>query len=185
MFLRRFMSAPRRVFAGFAIYSFAFGSMFPRMVDIRAAMGVEEGALGLALIGAPMGTLVSLTLAGPVLARIGNRTGLLAGVVLLALGYAVAVHATGPLALFLLLLPVGLVIGAVEIILNLEADRVEHAEGTRIMNRAHAFWSFGFMTAGLVGAVMAGLGLSPQAHLALVVPLTALATWLPQFVMGR
>jgi MFS family permease len=172
------MSDSRRVFAGFAIYSFAFGSMFPRMVDIRAAMGVEEGALGLALIGAPLGTLVSLTFAGPLLARIGNRVVLLAGTVLLALGYAIAIHATGPLALFLLLVPVGLVIGGVEIILNLEADRVEHAEGRRIMNRAHAFWSFGFMSAGLFGAVMAGIGLSPQVHLALVVPLTVLAVWL-------
>lgn len=176
--LAAFMSAPRRVFAGFAVYAFALGSIFPRMVDIRASMGVGEGALGLALIGAPVGTLISLTFAGPLIARIGTRPALLGGIVLLACFYAVAVWAPGPLHLFLLLLPVGLTIGAIEIILNLEADRVEHGEGKRIMNRAHAFWSFGFMGAGLFGATMAGLGLSPQVHLALVVPLTALGLWL-------
>ena len=36
--------------------------------------------------------------------------------------------------LYLLLVPCGLAIGAVEIVVNLEADRVEHQGGRRIMN---------------------------------------------------
>ena len=46
--------------------------------------------------------------------------------------------------LFLCLLPAGLCIGAIEPVVNLEADRVEHQSGRHIMNRSHAFWSFGF-----------------------------------------
>lgn len=176
--LQNFMNAPRRVFAGFAVYSFSMGNIFPRVGDVQHAMGVEEGALGLALIGAPVGTLTALTLAGPLLERIGFRRALLTLIPLVAVFYAVAVWATTPLALFLLLIPVGACIGGIEIILNLEADRVEHAVGYRIMNRSHAFWSFGFFTAGLFGAVMAGLGLTPQQHLALVVPLSAFGVWL-------
>ena len=71
-----------------------------------------------------------------------------------------------PLVFFLLLMPVGLVIGCIEMIINLEADRTEHLVGFRIMNRAHAFWSIGFFAAGLFGAWMAQLGISPQVHLA-------------------
>ena len=89
--------------------------------------------------------------------------------------YAVAAFATTPLALFLMLLPAGLCICAVEVVVNLEADRVEHQSGRRLMNRAHAFWSFGFFAAGLLGALMSHLGLSPRAHLALVVPMAWLA----------
>jgi MFS family permease len=178
MFPDSLMSAPRRIFAGFALYAFSLGNIFPRLGDVQHAMGVAEGALGLGLIGAPVGTLVSLTFAPPFLERIGFRRALLAGIPLLALFYAVAVMAPTPLWLFLLLLPVGLVIGCIEIVLNLEADRVEHAVGYRIMNRSHAFWSIGFFAAGLFGAAMAGLGLTPQAHLALVVPLAGLGVWL-------
>ena len=58
--------------------------------------------------------------------------------------------------------------------MNLEADRVEHQGGRRIMNRSHAFWSFGFFGAGLLGALAARVGISPQWHLASVVPLSAL-----------
>ena len=61
-----------------------------------------------------------------------------------------------------------------ELVVNLEADRVEHQGGKRIMNRAHAFWSFGFFGAGLLGALAARLAIPPQWHLAGVVPLSAL-----------
>src|SRR5690606_1931378 len=134
----------------------------------------EEGALGLGLIGAAVGTLVSLSFAGPLLERFGYRRSLLVLIPLLALTYAIATFATGPLVFFLLLLPVGLIIGGIEIILNLEADRTEHLVGHRIMNRAHAFWSFGFFAAGLTGAAIAQTGLSPQLHLLLMVPVIAL-----------
>ena len=166
------MTPARQVFAGFALYAFALGNIFPRIGQVQMAMGVEEGLLGLALIGAPAGTLIALTFASPFLDRVGFRWALLIGTPLLAVFYAIAVHASSPGMLFLLLVPAGLTIGCLEIILNLEADRVEHAVGRRIMNRAHAFWSIGFFGAGSFGATMAGIGLSPQAHLAIVVPVT-------------
>lgn len=172
------MTPPRRVFAGFAIYSFSMGNIFPRLGDVQRAMGIEEGALGLGLIGAPVGTLIALTFATPLLERIGFRRALLAGIALVAVFYAVAVHAARPWELFVLLIPAGLMIGCVEIILNLEADRAEHAAGFRIMNRAHAFWSIGLFGAGMFGALMAWAGVSPQLHLALVVPISLGGLWL-------
>ncbi len=165
------MSPQHRVYAAFAIYSFAMGNIFPRLPDIKQAMGIQEGALGLGLIGVPVGTLISLSFAAPLLERIGFGRALRALIPLIALLYAVAVHAPGPLALFVLLVPVGLMIGCTEIIINVEADRTEALIGRRIMNRAHSFWSFGFFGAGLFGAGMAQLGISPQWHLALVVPI--------------
>jgi len=160
----------QRVYGGFFIYSFCMGSLPPRLGDIQHAMGIEEGALGFGLIGAAAGTLISLSLAGPLLERVGYRRAILMLIPLLSLGYAISVLATGPLAFFLLLLPVGLVIGGIEIILNLEADRTEHMIGHRIMNRAHAFWSFGFFSSGIASAAIAQTGLDFRVHLFLMVP---------------
>jgi len=170
------LAPQHRVYAGFAVYSFALGNIFPRLPDIKRAMAIEDGTLGLSLIGTPIGTLIALTLAAPIMERVGFRRALLVLVPLLALAYAVAVHAPSPVALFLMLLPVGLMIGSIEIILNVEADRTEFMLKRRIMNRAHSFWSAGFFGAGLFGGAMAHLGLSPQIHLALVVPMVAVAT---------
>ena len=169
------LAPQHRVYAGFAIYSFAMGNIFPRLPDIKRAMQIEDGTLGLALIGTPIGTLIALTLATPILERVGFRRALLWLVPLLALAYAVAVHAPGPAALFLMLFPVGLMIGSIEIILNVEADRTEFLLQRRIMNRAHSFWSIGFFGAGLFGGALAHLGISPQLHLALIVPIVAIS----------
>ncbi|HWJ76347.1 MAG TPA: MFS transporter [Kaistia sp.] len=167
-----------RIYAAFAVYAFSMGSIFPRLPDIKAAMGVQEGALGLSLIGTPLGTLVSLTVAAPFLERIGFRRALLPLIPLVALGYAIASHAPSPIAFFLLLFPVGVLLGCVEIILNVEADRTEFLIGRRIMNRAHSFWSIGFFSAGLFGGVVAHLGVPVQVHLALVVLISILGVTL-------
>ncbi|SFV38068.1 Predicted arabinose efflux permease, MFS family [Devosia crocina] len=171
-----------KVFGAFFIYSFAMGSIFPRLPDIQTAMGVGEGALGLALIGSATGTLISLTFAGRVVEAVGYRRVLLFAMPLLSALYALASWATSPLAFFLLLVPVGLTIGAIEVIINVEADRVEHQIGRRIMSRAHAFWSLGFFTAGMAGAFIAQTGLEVHFHLMLMIPVTLLATLV---VLGR
>ena len=172
----------QRVYGGFFIYSFCMGSLPPRLPDIQRAMGVAEGALGFGLIGAAVGTLISLCVAGPWLEKFGYRRSILVLIPLLSLFYAIATFATGPLAFFLLLLPVGLVIGGIEIILNLEADRTEHLLGHRIMNRAHAFWSFGFFSAGIVSALVAQSGLEVHLHLLLMVPVVVIGVAL---LLGR
>lgn len=176
------LSPQHRIYAGFAIYAFSLGNIFPRLPDIKAAMGVQEGALGLGLIGMPVGTLLALTFASPRLERIGFRRALLAVIPLMTVAFAIAGHAPNPLSLFLLLLPVGLMIGSAEVMLNVEADRTEHMVGYRIMNRAHSFWSIGFFGAGLCGAGVAQLGVSPQLHLALVVPVSIVGVAL---ILGR
>ena len=172
----------QRVYGGFFVYSFCMGSLPPRLPDLQRMMQIEEGALGFGLIGAAAGTLVSLSFFGPILERIGYRRSILTLIPLLALLYAIASFAGGPLAFFLLLFPVGIVIGGIEIILNLEADRTEHMIGHRIMNRAHAFWSFGFFSAGIISALVAQSGLSPQTHLFLMVPLVIVGVAL---ILGR
>lgn len=175
--IRRFslpLAPHRRVFAAFFLYAFSFGGFFPRLAELQRSMGLSEGELGLGLVGVACGTLFSLTFAGRLIERVGHRVTLLALLPVLAVFYALAAHASGTVALFLCLLPAGLCIGAIELVVNLEADRVEHQGGRRIMNRAHAFWSFGFFAAGLLGAVAARVGISPQWHLACIVPFSAL-----------
>ena len=171
-----------RNFAAFFLYSFSMGGIFPRLGDLQRSMGIAEGALGLALIGTATGTLISLTFASRILERVGYRRALLTLIPLMAAVYATASLASGPLMMFVLLVPAGLCIGAVEVIVNLEADRVEHQTGRRIMNRAHAFWSIGFFAAGLVGAGLSQWGVSPQWHLFMMVPAVLIGTLL---LLGR
>ena len=170
-----------RVYGGFFIYAFSMGGIFPRLAEIQAALHVPQGIFGLSLIGTALGTLISLTFAAPLIEKLGHR--LVLGLIpLLAVLYTFASFAQAPLALFLLLVPTGVTIGCIEIIINLEADRVEHQVGRRIMNRAHGFWSLGFFAAGLVGAGFAQLGISPQLDLIIMIPVSLIGVAL---VLGK
>lgn len=180
--LSRLSLAPQhRVFGAFFLYAFGIGGLFPRLADIQRAMGVPEGAFGLALAGTATGTLLSLSIAGRLLERIGHRRAFRFLTPMIALFFAAASWARTPLTMFLLLLPAGLAIGVVEVATSLEADRLEHARGRRLMNRAHGFWSLGFFAAGGVGALLSQVGVSAQVHLALMVPAVTLAAWLLTF----
>jgi MFS family permease len=176
------LPAHYRVFAGFFLYSFCMGGFYPRLAEIQKQIGISEGTLGLALIGVASGTLVSLTVLAPKLERLGARNVLLTLLPGVALVYAVACHMASPLTLFAALFVAGMCIGCVETVVNVEADRVEHQMGRRIMNRSHAFWSFGFFGAGAFSALVSHLGVSPQWQLGMTVPLAVLATSL---LLGR
>ncbi len=159
-------SSPRtRVFAMFFLYSLALGGIFPRLGDLQLSMGIGEGALGAALVGMALGTQIAFMFVGPLLLRFGHRAALLICIPFLALFETIATFSPTPLVLFLLLAIAGLAVGAIELVINLEADRTEHLLGRRIMNRAHAFWSFGFFAAGMVGAGAKQANISTFVHL--------------------
>lgn len=172
------LTSEQRVYSAFFLYALALGGLYPRMAEIQEGMGVAEGALGLGLIGTASGTLISLTFGGRWIARLGSQKILWMGLPFVAIFYALAAHATKPFFMFLCLLPAGICIGAIEQVVNLEADRVEFALGRRIMNRAHAFWSMGFASAGLLGGLAAQWGFSPQVHLIGMLAFVTLWVWL-------
>ncbi len=150
-----------RVYIAFFFYSMVLGALFPRLGDLQLKMGVSEGMLGLALIGAPVGTQVSLILSGPLIERLGHKFSLLILIPMLGVAATLTTMAPGPGWFFVFWFIGGLAIGGTEIIVNVEADRTEHMIKRRIMNRSHAFWSFGFATAGLIGGQAAKWGIDP------------------------
>lgn len=174
---RRAIPTHFSVYFAFFIYSVSLGAIFPRLGDMQVQMGVSEGVLGLALIGAPVGTQIALMFGGRFFERMGARTVLLLGIPLLGIAEVLVSTSTTPTGFFLFWMIGGLAIGGIEIAVNLEADRVEHQLGRRIMNRSHAFWSFGFFTAGMIGAGISQLGVSPTQHLAGLVVITSAATF--------
>ncbi len=167
----------RRVFAAFYLYSLGLGGIYPRLGDIQLAMGIDKAALGAALMGLAIGVQISLMFSGPVLEKFGDRIALMVGIPMVAAGMAFVSLAGGPYALFAVLFLTGLIVGAVEIILNVEADRTEFLIGKRVMSRSHAFWSFGFFSAGAIGAGAKALEIDPRLHLfGMVVIVTLLST---------
>ena len=156
----------QRIYVCFFFFAVSLGALLSRMPDLQDALGVDKSELGLTLIGAAIGALISLTLSSPLIARLGART--TAFITVLgtpALLSLVPWIGTAPVV-FCLLFVEGLLAGALEINLNVEIDRIEAQLGRGVMNRAHGFWSLGFFLTALVSSVVRQAGISMQLHLA-------------------
>ena len=148
----KFFSPQQNVYFYFFIYSFSVGAFFPRLGDLQIKMNIGESALGLALMGLPLGVQIALLFADRVLKFLHFNAVLCYGIPIIGISLVLTATSHKPAELFIYLFLGGLAIGVVEVAVNLEADRVEYNFRKKIMNRSHSFWSLGFFFAGLIGA---------------------------------
>jgi MFS family permease len=165
-------SARTAITAVFFVNGLVFTSVYARLPAIQAHLELPPGALGLALLGAPVGLLVAQPLVGAVIAARGSRPVLALAPLLLATAVlpALAVDAT---SLLLAVLMVGAGNGALDIAMNAHGLAVEQAVGRRLFASLHAAFSFGAL-AGAAAAGAATAGLPVAAHLALAAAAGAL-----------
>jgi len=157
----------QRIYVCFFLFAVSMGAMLSRLPDLQDALQIDKSELGLTLIGAAIGALISLTFSSAVVARLGARTTALLTVLGTSALLALVPWMSAAPFVFGLLLMEGLLAGALEINLNVEIDRIEAQLGRGVMNRAHGFWSLGFFVTALVSAIARQAGLSVQLHLAL------------------
>ena len=157
----------QRIYICFFLFAVSMGAMLSRLPDLQESLQVDKSELGLTLIGAAIGALVSLTFSSPLIARFGARkTAFLTVLGTSALLALVPWAGSAPLV-FAILFCEGLLAGALEINLNVEIDRVEARLGKGVMNRAHGFWSLGFFVTALVSAALRQAEVSVHMHLGL------------------
>ena len=156
------------VFVGFFIYAFSLGAMFPRLDDIQTCLEIDKAELGLLLLCIPLGLQITLLFADRLVRTISLKNIICVGIPSICFTQfaAVAVNQIAFFAFFLIIC--GAFVAVVEVAINLEADRVEHALGSRIMNRSHAFWSIGFFSAAVVGALFSQFKVIVELHFLLV-----------------
>ena len=175
--LRIIYNSPKNaVFFGFFIYAVGLGTLFPRIADLQSQMEIDKATLGLALVGLPAGVQVTLLFADRLVRRIPFKVLLGFGVPVIGISQCLAAFSGGPLGFFFSLAFGGAAVALIEVAVNLEADRVEAKIEQRIMNRSHAFWSFGFFGASIFGAGVAQLGMSPLIHFTIIMVFTTVIT---------
>ncbi len=158
----------RLIMTIFMLHSFVMTNWFPRIPDMQDKLGVGTGDLSLGLLGASLGTLVSLPLAGQIVEWLSPRRTILVAFVFYCTAYALVGWAWSVPTLFVGLFLTGLFMPVVDVAMNVEADRIEAGSGRRIMNTCHGFWSVGSIIGGLSGAAFASLEVDIRWHLAIV-----------------
>ncbi|TWF44490.1 fucose permease [Chitinophaga polysaccharea] len=156
------------VSALFFLTGLCFSSWASRIPDIQQALGLNDAGLGSLLLALPVGSLISLPVAGILVSKYGSRQVLLiAGVayaaVLPALGLA---HHAWELSIFLVLF--GFCGNIANIAVNTQAVGVEVMYGRSIMASFHGLWSVAGFTGAAIGAGMSGLHLAPVYHFLII-----------------
>jgi MFS family permease len=168
--------------AAFGLGGIAVSAWGPRLPAIEAALRIGTATIGLLLAGVTVGAIVGLLASTPVLHRLGSRRALAGALLLIA-----AAMSSSAVALILRSVPllaaafaiIGLGIGLLDVLINVEGSAVERAAGRTLMPMMHAAWSIGVAVGSGIGAACAALGIAPAAQFiaeAVLIAAAALAT---------
>lgn len=141
-----------------------FANWAARVPAVQAKLGLDNGVLGLALLGAAVGAIVAMPSAGWLVARHGSRR--LSRVLALANCATLPLLALAPnLPLLILALVVfGAGHGGMDVAINAQAVAVEKHFGRPIMSSFHALWSTGGLVGAACGGLLASRGTGLAAH---------------------
>jgi MFS family permease len=172
------------VSAFFFLPGLCFASWASRIPDISAKLGMNSGQLGQLLLAIPVGSLVSLPLAGWLVSTWGSRRTVLLASVLYAcflplLGWAGSFWTLAPaLALF------GFAGNMLNIAVNTQAIGLQQLYPKPIMGSFHGLWSLAGFLGGALGTALIGWHQAPLRHFFLVlVVCLAIASWAQAYTL--
>ncbi|HEY5335969.1 MAG TPA: MFS transporter [Mycobacteriales bacterium] len=153
-------SSRRAIAVVFVLHGLLFASWTAHIPAVKGHLDLTDGALGLALLGAPIGSVLLTAATGWLLPRYGSRAIIRVALV----GYCASgpfVGLAGSLpALFFALLGWGAFQGMLDVAMNTQAIAVERHQHRRIMSGLHGGWGTGAFLGAAVGSAGVAVGLS-------------------------
>ncbi|WP_372467813.1 MFS transporter [Microbacterium maritypicum] len=156
------------IFAIFLASGLSIATWASRVPGIKQALELDNAQVGMLLLGMGVASIIGISTSPAVMARTGARRGMLAAMLLFALGIAlVGLGATvfGSVAVVLLGMALfGFGNGCVDVMMNVEATAIEQQMGRTILPVFHAFFSFGTVLGAGIGALAAHLAIDVATH---------------------
>jgi fucose permease len=162
----------------FVVHGLLFASWTAHIPEVKAHLGLTDGTLGFALLGAPVGSVTVMIASAYLLPKLGSRR--IVQIALLgycAAGQFVGLTATLP-ALFGALFAWGAFQGTLDVAMNTQAIAIERAGRRVLMSGLHGSWSIGSFVGAGIGALAVGAGVTLSAQLLILGTLALLAAGL-------
>jgi MFS family permease len=166
--------------AAFALGGITISAWGPRLPAIKADLGIDTATIGLLLAGVTAGAILGLVASTPVLHWLGSRRAITAAVLVIAaamivMGVALIVRSVPLVAVAFVIVGVG--VGALDVLINVDGAAVEQAAKRTLMPMMHGAWSVGAAVGSGIGAACAALGVTPASQLIAEAVLIAAATF--------
>jgi len=147
------------------------GTWLARIPAEQEHLALGDAALGLALLGGGLGSLITMVPAGALIARYGSRS----MVVVLAAPWSVALgliaFASNWATLFVALVLWGASAASVDVAMNDQGSAIQEKRGRPILSSLHGLWSLGTMAGGGLTALLTSLGVSLETQFLVEAPL--------------
>jgi MFS family permease len=175
---------PRASLSAFGAFGVFWGAWAVLLPAVKEQTGASVREIGVALLLIAVAALPSMLLTGLLIDRFGPRllpvAAALFGVAVILPGLTQTVWQLG-LALAL----VGAASGALDVAINFGATSIEACGGAPIMQKAHAFFSGGFLVGSLVAAVAREAGAEPFPILLATSLVAFLSAWANRDAVGQ
>lgn len=131
------MGPRKAVTAVFFLNDASFSSWYSRLPTIQERLDIGPGAVGVALLGAPLGLRIAQPAVGAIIARRGSRP-LVAAAPLYLAAVVLPALSVNLLTLFAAVTIVGAANGAMDIAMNAQGMAVERTAKRRLFSSLHA-----------------------------------------------
>jgi len=173
------LAARNAVFAVFFVSGLGLASWVARIPAVRDSLRLDTALVGVLIFGLSAGSVLGLGAAVRLLDRFGAPRAMTISISTSALGlvlvgFGATLLLSAPLV-FAGLALVGLGMGSLDVMMNVEGAAVERTIGRTLMPLMHACFSLGTVVGALIGAAASALSVSVFWHL-LAIALLAVAT---------
>jgi MFS family permease len=153
------------IMAAFGLGGITVAAWGPRLPAVKAELGIGTATIGLLLAGVTVGAIAGLVASTPVLHWLGSRGGVTASLLIIAaamavMGVALSLRSVPLVSVDFLL--VGLGIGTLDVLINVEGSAIERRAGRTLMPLMHGAWSIGAAVGSGIGAACAALAVTPS-----------------------
>lgn len=148
----------------FLLCGLNFATWATRIPDFKQILHLSDAALGTVLMGLPIGSLVSLPIAGLLIAKYNSKIICLVAVVLYTLIIPLIGFSTNALQLFGCLFLFGMSGDILNIAMNTQVVMLEKKMSKIIMSSFHAIFSCGLMLGALLGGILVSNNIEFRIH---------------------
>jgi MFS family permease len=152
----------RAVGVAFAVNGMVTGTFASRLPWIAGRLHLSSGMLGLVGLTTSIGALATMPFAAQFVHRYGPKAATRLLIAASSLALALPAFAPDLLALAVVMLLFGALIGINDNAMNAQAVEAEQRAGRSIMSGLHGLWSVGVLAGALIGSASAHAGLDPR-----------------------
>ena len=147
----------------FLIVGFGVAAWAPLVPFVKARAGLDDATLGLLLLCLGIGSLVTMPAAGALARRFGPRPLLVAAVAVTGVTLALLSRVSALPVLAASLTGLGMGLGLLDCLMNLQAVAVERRAARPMMSGFHGIYSLGCIVGAAGFSALLSLGLTPPA----------------------